>query len=92
MDQRERQVIDDLFGKLREVERQSPRRDPEAEAYIARQVASLPAAPYYMAQAILAQEQALASSHPAVRATATSRLRLVAVADSSQASSAAVGR
>jgi uncharacterized protein len=61
VDQKERQVIDDLFGKLRQVEGQSPQRDPEAEAYIGRQVASLPTAPYYMAQAILVQEQALAS-------------------------------
>ena len=60
MDPKERQVIDDLFGKLRQVESRSPQRDPEAEAHIARQVAGLPAAPYYMAQAILVQEQALA--------------------------------
>jgi uncharacterized protein len=61
MDQNERRVIDELFGKLRQVEGQTPRRDPEAEAHIGRQVASLPTAPYYMAQAILVQEQALAS-------------------------------
>ena len=60
MDQKERQVIDDLFGKLRQVEGQTAQRDREAEAHIQRQVASLPAAPYYMAQAILVQEQALA--------------------------------
>lgn len=61
MDQRERQVIDELFGKLHQVDQQSPQRDPEAERYIQEQIARLPAAPYYMAQAILVQEQALAN-------------------------------
>lgn len=61
MDQRERQVIDELFGKLRQVDGQSPQRDADAERYIREQIASLPAAPYYMAQAILVQEQALAN-------------------------------
>jgi hypothetical protein len=61
VDQRERQVIDELFGKLRQVDGQAPQRDADAERYIREQVASLPAAPYYMAQAILVQEQALAT-------------------------------
>jgi uncharacterized protein len=67
MDQRERQVIDELFGKLRQVERQAPQRDAEAEAHIRQQVTSLPAAPYYMAQAILVQEQALANMQTRVQ-------------------------
>ena len=61
MEQRERQVIDQLFGKLRQVEAQTPQRDAEAEAYIRQQVSTLPAAPYYMAQALLVQEQALSN-------------------------------
>jgi hypothetical protein len=61
MDPNERQVIDDLFGKLRQVEQQAPQRDAEADAYIRQQVSSVPAAPYYMAQAMLVQEQALAT-------------------------------
>jgi hypothetical protein len=68
MDQRERQVIDELFGKLRQVERQAPQRDSEAEAHIRQQVSGLPAAPYYMAQAILVQEQALANMQSRVQA------------------------
>src|ERR671919_1821146 len=67
MDQRERQVIDELFGKLRQVERQAPQRDAEAEAHLRQQVSRLPAAPYYMAQAILVQEQALASMQTRVQ-------------------------
>jgi len=61
MDQNERRVIDELFGKLRQVESQAPQREPEAEAHIRQLVAAQPAAPYYMAQAMLVQEQALAS-------------------------------
>lgn len=67
MDQRERQVIDDLFGKIRQVAAQSPQRDAEAEAYIARQAAAVPGAPYYMAQALLVQEQALASAQSRIQ-------------------------
>jgi uncharacterized protein len=59
MDQKERQVIDELFGKLRQLDQQAPQRDAEAERYIAQQLTAMPAAPYYMAQALLVQEQAL---------------------------------
>lgn len=61
MDQNERQVIDGLFGKLRQVDTAAAQRDAEAERYIQEQVGRMPAAPYYMAQAILVQEQALAN-------------------------------
>jgi uncharacterized protein len=61
MDGSERQVIDGLFDKLRQVDQQAPRRDADAEAHIRQQVAALPSAPYYMAQALLVQEQALGS-------------------------------
>ena len=61
MDQTERNAVDQLFGKLQQLDRQAPQRDAEAEAHIRQQVASLPAAPYYMAQAILVQEQALST-------------------------------
>jgi hypothetical protein len=62
MDQNERQIIDELFGKLRQVEARSGPRDPQAESHIREQVARQPAAPYLMAQAIVIQEQALAAS------------------------------
>jgi uncharacterized protein len=67
VDQTERQVIDELFGKLRQVERQVPQRDADAEAHIRQQVRGLPAAPYYMAQAILVQERALANMQARVQ-------------------------
>ncbi|WP_296810559.1 DUF2076 domain-containing protein [Thiocapsa sp.] len=55
----EQRIIDDLFGKLRQAEHQTGPRDPAAEQQIAAAVAHQPAAPYYMAQAILVQERAI---------------------------------
>lgn len=62
MDNTERQVIDELFGKVKQAESGSGPRDPQAEARISEHIAAQPAAPYYMAQAIVIQEQALAAS------------------------------
>jgi hypothetical protein len=59
MGSNERRIIDGLFDRLRKAEEQSGPRDPEAEALIARHVAAQPAAPYYMAQAIVVQQDAL---------------------------------
>jgi uncharacterized protein len=59
MDRRDRQAIDSLFKKLANVERQCPPRDPEAKTFMDEQMASQPHAPYYMAQTIVVQEQAL---------------------------------
>ena len=62
MDRNDRKAIEDLFVKLGEVEGRAPPRDPEAEAFIAGQIAGQPGAPYYMAQTIVVQEQALAAA------------------------------
>ncbi|SMO90184.1 DUF2076 domain-containing protein [Paracoccus laeviglucosivorans] len=59
MDHNDRQAIQDLFGKLAHVERQTPARDGEAEAFIRDTVARQPSAPYYMAQTVIMQEHAL---------------------------------
>jgi hypothetical protein len=59
MDQRDREAIEELFQKIAEVERRSGPRDAEAEAFIRGRIAQLPAAPYYMAQTIVVQEEAL---------------------------------
>jgi uncharacterized protein len=59
MDQNDRQAIEGLFSRLSEVERNAAPRDDEAEAFIGQQVARQPAAPYFMAQTIVVQEQAL---------------------------------
>ena len=62
MDRNDRQAIEDLFDKLATVERQSPQRDGESEAFIRDKIARRPGAPYYMAQTIVVQEQALAAA------------------------------
>jgi len=62
MDRNDRQAIEDLFDKLATVERQSPPRDGEAEAFIRDKIAPQPGAPYYMAQTIVVQEQALVAA------------------------------
>lgn len=67
MDQNERQIIDDLFARLRQAEGQGVR-DAEAEALIARHVASQAAAPYYMAQAIVVQQDALGKAQARLQA------------------------
>jgi len=59
MNTQERQVIDELFDKLREAERQSGPREPTAEAHIRSRIEAQPGAPYYMAQTVVMQEQAL---------------------------------
>ena len=59
MNPQERQIIDDLFDKLRQVEQQSGPREPNAEGHIRSRIERQPGAPYYMAQTIVMQEQAL---------------------------------
>lgn len=59
MDDNDRQAIEGLFGKLPHVESQSGPRDAEADAFIRDRVARQPGAPYFMAQTIVVQEQAL---------------------------------
>lgn len=62
MDRNDRQAIEELFDRLATVERNSPRRDGESEAFIHDKISHQPGAPYYMAQTIVVQEQALAAA------------------------------
>jgi len=57
MQQQERDLITDLYGRLKPFEAQP--RDPEAERLIAGLVAQQPAAPYLLTQTVLVQEEAL---------------------------------
>lgn len=59
MDRNDEQAIAALFEKLSAVGQQYPSRDADAERYIQGRIADQPAAPYYMAQTIVTQEQAL---------------------------------
>ena len=59
MDRNDQQAIDSLFTKLANVERQSAPRDTQSEQFINERITQQPGAPYYMAQTIVVQEQAL---------------------------------
>lgn len=79
MDRNDQQAIEALFTKLDKVERQSPPRDPEAEAFIRNRLKDQPGAPYYMAQTIVVQEMALE--------TAQARIEQLEAAQEAQQSS-----
>ncbi|MFL6807095.1 MAG: DUF2076 domain-containing protein, partial [Xanthobacteraceae bacterium] len=59
MDLQDRQAIEQLFGKIAHVEGQSGTPDAQAADFIRSQINRQPNAPYYMAQTIVVQEQAL---------------------------------
>ncbi|WP_431858985.1 DUF2076 domain-containing protein [Azospirillum sp.] len=56
----ERNLLDDLFQRLRQAEGQP--RDADAERHIREVVQAQPAAPYYMAQSLLVQQHALSAA------------------------------
>jgi hypothetical protein len=55
----DRNAIDGLFERLKEAERRGGPRDAEAEAYIRSKIAAHPSAPYYLAQTVVVQQEAL---------------------------------
>lgn len=59
MNTEEQTLIDGLFGRLKQAEDPSQPRDAQAQACIEEHIRQQPAAPYYMAQAILVQEAAI---------------------------------
>ncbi|WP_028695068.1 DUF2076 domain-containing protein [Pseudomonas cremoricolorata] len=59
MNTEEQRLIDGLFGRIRQAEDPAQPRDAQAQACIEEHLRQQPAAPYYMAQAILVQEAAL---------------------------------
>lgn len=59
MNNQEQVLIDELFGKLKSAESASGVRDAAVEAHINEHLRRQPAAPYYMAQAIVVQEAAV---------------------------------
>jgi hypothetical protein len=67
MESQERDIIDGLFGRLRQAESQGVPRDREADTHIANLVRQQPAAPYYMTQAIVVQEQALQAAQSRIQ-------------------------
>ncbi|PWV64497.1 DUF2076 domain-containing protein [Plasticicumulans acidivorans] len=67
MDVNEKAMIDDLFSRLQQAETKTGPRDAQAEGAIREALAKQPAAPYYMAQAMLVQEHALKQLNERVR-------------------------
>jgi uncharacterized protein len=68
MESQERQIIQSLFTRLSDVEKQAPPRDADAEAFIKERVGQQPAAPYFMAQTIVMQEYALQQAQQRIEA------------------------
>jgi hypothetical protein len=63
MDHQDRQAIEQLFGKIAQVEGQAGAPDAQAAEFIRSRINQQPNAPYYMAQTIVVQEQALSAAH-----------------------------
>ncbi|OCT34537.1 DUF2076 domain-containing protein [Pseudomonas putida] len=59
MNTEEQTLIDGLFGRIKQAENPQQPRDAQAQARIEEHLRQQPAAPYYMAQAILVQEAAI---------------------------------
>ena len=67
MDHQDRQAIEQLFGKLSQVEGQSGRPDAQAAEFIRSKIAQQPNASYYMAETIVVQEQALSAAQERIQ-------------------------
>jgi hypothetical protein len=63
----DRRAIEGLFDRLAEAERQAPQRDRDAEDLIRAEIGRLPNAPYYMAQTIVVQQQALEAAEQRIQ-------------------------
>lgn len=68
MDQNDHIAITALFERLARVEASGPPRDPEAQALIDAAMRRQPGAAYFLAQTVLAQEQALKAAEARIAA------------------------
>ena len=59
MHSEEQTLIDGLFTRLQQAEREAPSRDAQAQSLINEHIARQPLAPYFMTQTILVQEAAI---------------------------------
>ncbi|HCN62164.1 MAG TPA: DUF2076 domain-containing protein, partial [Pseudomonas sp.] len=59
MNSEEQTLIDGLFTRLQQAEREAAPRDAQAQSLINEHIARQPLAPYFMTQAILVQEAAI---------------------------------
>lgn len=65
--QEDSQAIDSLFDRIEDVSRNSQPRDADAEVLIQQRLRQYPPAPYYMAQTILIQEEALRQAQEKIK-------------------------
>jgi uncharacterized protein len=63
----DRDAIEGLFERLEEAEQQGGPRDADAEALIRQKIAAQPAAPYYLAQTVVVQQEALKEAERRIR-------------------------
>jgi len=63
----DRRAIEGLFDRVADVERQNPHRDYDAERLIADSIRRQPNAPYYLAQTVVVQQQALEVAEQRIR-------------------------
>ena len=68
MNAQEQQVIESLFARIQQGAAQAGPRDADAEALIQERLRTFPMAPYYMAQTLVVQEQALQRAEQRIRA------------------------
>jgi uncharacterized protein len=68
MNAQEQQVIESLFTRIQQGASQAGSRDADAEALIQEKLRAFPTAPYYMAQTLVVQEQALQRAEQRIRA------------------------
>ena len=66
MTPQERELLSDLFDRLRQCEGNP--KEPDAAAFIADAVTRQPDAPYFMAQLLMVQDQALSAAQARIRA------------------------
>lgn len=68
MDQNTQQLIDNLFNRIQQAEKQGGSRDQEAQSLIDKHLIQQPSAPYYMAQTMVMQEATMKQLHARVEA------------------------
>lgn len=76
MQSEEQRLIDGLFSRLKTADTPSNPRDATVESYINQQLRAQPAAPYYMAQALIVQEAALKQCNDRINALEAEIARL----------------
>lgn len=73
--QQDQQAINDLFDRIEDVARTSALRDQDAELLIQQRLRAFPPAPYYLAQVVVMQDQALREARERIEELERARQR-----------------